>query len=186
AIEMATRLVGLDPLTPMMNAWLAITYFYANRYDESIAWLRKALELDPGFVWAHVYLAHNYVMKGDSAAAIIHADRVDAASRSTGNPTMVAYVGWDYGCAGAREKAEATLAGALELHAQGSIGAMAVANIYVGLGEKDAAFEWMRRAVEERGGTVVYLKSAYGRTLHTDLRSDPRYDELRRLAGFED
>ncbi len=63
---------------------------------------------------------------------------------------------------------------------------MAVANIYVGLGESDSAFEWMRRAVEERGGTVVYLKSAYGRTLHRDLRSDPRYDELRRLVGFED
>jgi TolB-like protein len=44
AIEMATRLVELDPLTPVMNAWVAITYFYANRYDESIAWLRKALE----------------------------------------------------------------------------------------------------------------------------------------------
>jgi TolB-like protein/Tfp pilus assembly protein PilF len=186
AIEMATRAVELDPLTPMMNAWLAITYFYANRYDESIAWLRKALELDPGFVWAHIYLAHNYNMKGDSASAIVHADRVDAVSRSTGNPTLVAYVGWDYGRAGAREKAETVLAETLDLHMQGSIGAMAVANIYVGLGENDAAFEWMRRAVEERGGTVVYLKSAYGRTLHSDLRPDPRYDELLRLVGFED
>jgi adenylate cyclase len=186
AIEMATRLADLDPLTPLMVSWLGITYFYANRYDESIAWLRRALELDPGFVWAHIYLAHNYAMKGDSAAAIVHADRVDAVSHSIGNPTLVAYVGWDYGRAGAREKAEAVLADALDLHAQGSIGAMAVANIYVGLGENDSAFVWMRRAIEERGGTVVYLESAYGRTLHRDLRSDPRYDELRRLVGFED
>jgi len=184
AIEMAMRLVELDPLSLMTNQFAGIAHFYANRYDESIAWLRKARELDPTNAWPHIYLAWNYTMKGDSAAAITHADRVDAFSRATGDPTLVAYVGLIYGRWGWRQKAEAILSQTLDLYANGSIGAIDVANIYVGLGDNDSAFEWLRRAVEEHGGTVVYLKAAWGKTIHRDLRSDPRYDEILRMAGF--
>ncbi len=185
SIDMAGRAVELDPLAPMVNCWLGVVYFYANRYDESIDQQRRVLELDPGFVWAHIYLAHTYAMKGMHAAAVAHADTVQAISRSTGNPGLVVWVGQHYGRAGQREEAERVLDETLDLHAQGSVGAMAVALIYAGLGKRDLAFEWLRRAVQERGGTVVYLK-AYGRTHLRDLRSDPRYDELLRLVGFED
>ncbi len=185
SIEMAARAVELDPLNPPVNLWLGVAYFYANRYDESIGQQRRVLELDPGIVWAHTYLAHTYLMKGMYAAAIAHADTVQAISRSTGNPGLVAWVGQNYARAGEREEAERILDETLDLHAQGLVGAMAAALIYAGLGETDRAFEWLRTAVQERGGTVVYLK-AYGRTHLRDLRSDPRYDELLRLVGFED
>ncbi|UCC72809.1 MAG: hypothetical protein JSV86_21045, partial [Gemmatimonadota bacterium] len=108
-----------------------------------------------------------------------------AVSRATGNADLVAYVGQNYAQAGEREEAERILQETLALHAQGSIGAMPVGVTYAGLGETDLAFEWLRRAVQERGGTVVYLK-VYGRTHLRDLTSDPRYDELLRLVGFED
>jgi len=185
SIAMAARAVELDPLAPLVNGWLGAAYFYGERWDESINQCRRLQELDPGFVWAHTYLAHNYLMKGMYAAAVAHADTVQALSRSTGNPGLVAYVGQEYARAGEREEAERILDETVALHAQGSIPAMAVAVIYAGLGDRDSAFEWLRRAVQERGGTVVYLK-VYGRTLLRDLRSDPRYDELLRLVGFED
>jgi len=59
-----------------------------------------------------------------------------------------------------------------------------VAVIYAGLGEKDKAFEWLNRAFDDRS----YLLAVY---LNTDnrldnLRSDPRFSELRRKMRLPD
>ena len=40
----------------MINADLGMNYCYARRYDEAIAQLRKTLEMDPGYYYAHVNL----------------------------------------------------------------------------------------------------------------------------------
>jgi hypothetical protein len=57
-----------------------------------------------------------------------------------------------------------------------------VAVIYAGLGENDEAFTWLNRAYDDRS----YILAEY---LTTDarldsLRSDPRFDELRRRIGL--
>ena len=48
-----------------------------------------------------------------------------------------------------------------------------VAMIYGALGERDLAFEWLTRAVQERSGWLAYL------------RVDPRMDALRSDPRFE-
>ena len=57
-----------------------------------------------------------------------------------------------------------------------------VAVIYAGLGQKDEAFNWLNRAYDDRS----YLLAVY---LNTDsrldtVRSDPRFDELRRRIAL--
>src|SRR5262252_2404623 len=53
--------------------------------------------------------------------------------------------------------------------------------IYTGLGNKDEAFRWMERAVEERTEYLVYLGVE---PLADPLRNDPRFAELaRRVSG---
>jgi hypothetical protein len=57
-----------------------------------------------------------------------------------------------------------------------------VAVIYAGLGDKDAAFDWLNRAYNQRS----YLLAAY---LKTDsrldnLRSDPRFHDLQRKMNL--
>ena len=46
--------------------------------------------------------------------------------------------------------------------------------LYVGLAEKDRAFEWLERAYEERSDLLVYLNV------------DPRLDKLRSDSRFKD
>ena len=54
-----------------------------------------------------------------------------------------------------------------------------IALVYVGLGDKDGAFEWLRRAVEDRDNWVVFAKM---KPEYDPLRSDPRWaDLLRRM-----
>jgi hypothetical protein len=54
--------------------------------------------------------------------------------------------------------------------------------IYAGVGKKDEVFRWLQRAYDE----LSYILAVY---LNTDsrldsLRSDPRFDELRRSIGL--
>ena len=53
AITEGKRAVELDPLSPIINADLGTTFYYARRYDESVAQLRKTLTIDPTFFYAH-------------------------------------------------------------------------------------------------------------------------------------
>src|SRR5207253_4967098 len=56
AIAEVRRAVELDPLSPVINADLGTTFFYAHRYDDSARQLRKTLEIDPTFFYAHFNL----------------------------------------------------------------------------------------------------------------------------------
>jgi hypothetical protein len=55
------------------------------------------------------------------------------------------------------------------------------ATIYIGLGDKDKAFEWLEKTYEERSGWMVWLQTA---PEFDSLRSDPRFADLLRRMGF--
>ena len=56
-----------------------------------------------------------------------------------------------------------------------------LALVYVGLGDKDRAFEWLQRAVEERDNWVAYAKT---KPEYEPLRSDPRWADLLRSMNL--
>jgi hypothetical protein len=56
-----------------------------------------------------------------------------------------------------------------------------VALIYVGLGQRDQAFEWLERAFDDRSIMLVWLKIEPRLDI---LRSDSRYQDLVRRAGL--
>ena len=54
-----------------------------------------------------------------------------------------------------------------------------IATVYVGLGEKDKAFEYLEKAHQEKASDLPYLLKA---DLRMDsLRSDPRFQDLMRM-----
>jgi hypothetical protein len=62
--------------------------------------------------------------------------------------------------------------------------AIAMAEIYVGLGENDRALEWLEAALEERSQTALFLGQTGGDDIWRDLRSDPRFAELLRRINY--
>ena len=70
AIAEGKRAVELDPLSPIINADFGTTFYYARRYDESAAQLRKTLEIDPTFFYAHYNLGIVLQVTGDLSGAI--------------------------------------------------------------------------------------------------------------------
>jgi hypothetical protein len=55
-----------------------------------------------------------------------------------------------------------------------------VARVYIGLGDRDRAFEWLRKAVQQRDVSLM-LKAD---PLYDGLRADKRFDALLREANL--
>jgi tetratricopeptide (TPR) repeat protein len=64
------RAVELDPLSLVINTDLGQDFFYARRYDEAIAHLRKTIEMDPRFYFAHWVLGTALQLKGQLSDAL--------------------------------------------------------------------------------------------------------------------
>lgn len=60
-------------------------------------------------------------------------------------------------------------------------GPRSVGNVHAGLGELDPAFDCLERAVEERSGWLVGLRSPH---LFGMLHTDPRHEDLCRRVGL--
>ena len=58
---------------------------------------------------------------------------------------------------------------------------MWMAVIYLALGEKDQAFDWMQKAYDDRSAWLVYLKVD---PLFDSVRTDPRFTDLLRGVGL--
>jgi tetratricopeptide (TPR) repeat protein len=92
---------------------------------------------------------------------------------------MLAYA---YAAAGRRGEALKILDEQRRLAQQRYVSPYNFAIIYTGLGDKDQAFAWLAKAVDERTQLVFRLKC---RPMFDPLRSDARYAELLRRMNLE-
>jgi hypothetical protein len=72
-------------------------------------------------------------------------------------------------------EARAVLDGLYAESSERYVSPVAFVMMHAGLGEADAAFEWLDRAVEDRRGWLAYLKVE---PLLDSLRGDPRFGRL--------
>jgi DNA-binding winged helix-turn-helix (wHTH) protein/TolB-like protein/Flp pilus assembly protein TadD len=177
AIEQMSRARALDPLSPGINSNLSAYYIYAHRPDEAITYARRALELEPTFWRARVNLGECYEQKGLHAEAEAEYRKLaeQEGSRVRGE-LQLAYL---YASTGRQAEARELLRRIHEAEragedAGGVIG-FGIALIYVALGEKETAFEWLGRAAETNSLKRYDLK--YNRNL-APLRTDPRFTTL--------
>ena len=181
-----------------------------ERYDESIALLLRAHELDP--------LAHRV----DIATALIRAGRYDEAIARAKYAVELdpfdrarATLGWAYFLSGQQDEGLAELERAVAISPRGTIwlaqlgeayalagqaakareilGALETrsqteyvspyhfAYLYTGLGEADRAIDLLERAVAERAGPAYAIKGSF---LFAPLRTHPRFQALLRRMNL--
>src|SRR2546421_10951951 len=172
------RAQELDPLSLPINMTVGWLLCDAQRIDEGIDQLRKTLEMDPAFVVAHIRLGYCYERKGAYDGAIAESQRIfDLGAKSLGT----AGLGQAYAMAGKRNEAQKALAELQEQSKQRYISPAVIALIYAALGDKDQAFAWLEKSVEEHDLTMARLKVDQR---FDSLRSDPRFAELVRRVGL--
>jgi TolB-like protein/Tfp pilus assembly protein PilF len=169
AIDAARRGAALDPFSAIFNAGVAWMYHFARRHEEAVVHAKKALELDPQFPVGLVRLGVAYRHLGRPDAAIQTLALARDASGGTSSVRAQLALAYLEGQRGADAQRE--LRQLVTMSHEGASAAYAIAIVYAGLGNKDEAFRWLERAVEERSAMIAFL------TIEPDidaLRSDPR------------
>ena len=138
----------------------------------------KALDLDSSFVRAHFLFARAYAQKGDCNQAVAEFQKAKALDAKV---EMLGGLGQGYASCGRKNEARRVLNELLELSKQHYFSPHWIASIYAGLGERDAAFEWLDQAAERRFGPLIYLKV---NPIWDNLRSDPRFQGLLLRVGL--
>lgn len=166
----AQKAVDLDPLVPRRKVVLAQQYYWLRDYPRALAVLAEpgVLETIPQY---HLY-PMCLLLSGRTAEAIAAAEGVLA--RGIDVPTNSGSLAVIYACSGRADEARAILRTLHGLAAQQHVPAGVLGEVYAALGENDAAFEWFRRAFDERSALIV-----------EDLAIDPFFDRLRQDPRFE-
>jgi TolB-like protein len=167
------RARDLDPFAPLMNRDLARCLMYLGRCEDAIEATRYAVELDPRHAEAYRVLRECYRATGrlDEAAdaAARRFQELGTAEAAEGLRTAYDSAGWT---------------GLLEFEAEFYRGVPSyyeAALNYAELGRVDEAFDALFAAIEAREPRCLTLKVEPG---FEPLRSDPRWEELLRRAGF--
>ena len=178
AIAEGRRAVELDPLSLIANLELAAIYGYARQNDQAIAQLRKIIEMDPNWYLAHMVLCQTYNYKGQFAEAIAECQ---TARGLNDDPAVLSYLARSYVLSGKRDEAIKVVAEMHELARQRYVPAYGFAINYAALGDKDQAFHWLERSLQDGGWEITFLKVDQQMD---SLRSDPRFDDLVRRVGL--
>jgi TolB-like protein/Tfp pilus assembly protein PilF len=168
----------LDPLSLTINMNVAWIFYFARQYDQAVVQCEKTLELDPNFAGTHWMLGQAYRQKGMYEKAI--AEFQKAASLSKGDAVFIAVLGHAYAVAGKRGEAQKAINELKELSKRRYFPAYFIALIYVGLEDRDQAFEWLEKAFAERS-ELTFLKAE---PMFDPIRSDARFQNLVRRVGL--
>jgi TolB-like protein/Tfp pilus assembly protein PilF len=179
ALREKNRALAIDPLSVVIRTDLARMSYFARDYDQSLEQYRAALDMDPNFGLAHLWLAHVYEQKGLFEQAI---SELKTGMRLSSDSTFaLGKLGHGYAMAGRCGEAHAVLNQLKALSSQGYISAYDIAMVHVGLQEIDEAFAWLQRAFEQRSIWLGYLNVE---PQLDQLRSDERFQELLHRVGL--
>jgi len=146
-----------------------------------IAPIRKALQGDTSprsRVAPHAILGAMYEQKGMCDEAI--ANFRDAVGQSGGIPVYVAQLAHAQAASGNRAEALRLLE-ELKRPRQKYVPPEEIAAVYVALGQKETAFEWLEQAYRIRSASLINLKVD---PRFDVLRSDQRFSDLARRIGL--
>jgi tetratricopeptide (TPR) repeat protein len=179
AIAENKRAVELDPLSLINNWALGDTLYKARQYDQAIEQERRTLEIDPNFIPALDALGFAYLQKSMFKEG--QAELEKALAISPGNTESLSMLGYAYAVGDRRADAQKVLDRWNELSKHEYVPDLGQALIYVGLGEKEKALEWLKKAVEGREVSPLINVPPF----RDSLRSDPRFADLMRHMNLQ-
>jgi TolB-like protein/DNA-binding winged helix-turn-helix (wHTH) protein/Flp pilus assembly protein TadD len=161
--------IRLDPLNSFANFNLGWTYFEARRYAEGISFMQELQRRRPDYPFVHHHLAELYAGQGNCSAALAEAEH-----ESGFDEVFV------YAVCGRSDRALKLVHDAENEVARGKLDPMYPAWMYSTLGQRDEAFRWLDRAIEERSPQVVFIRVM---PELDNIRSDPRFEKVLQHVG---
>jgi TolB-like protein len=191
-ISEAQRAQELDPLSPRIHCNASEEYLFARQYDKAIEAAERALEIDPNYGGARGYRAFAFVEKRMFDEAIIDFQEAD---RLRGGRASLGRLGHVYAISGRLAEARKILDGfvtgsSFQPLPESSIlplppppsTAFDMGLVYLGLGEKEQAIEWLDKASDERTPEIIHVKCE---PIYDSIRDEPKFRALLKKVGLE-
>jgi len=172
------RAHDLDPLSLVINEHLGYALSLVGRHDDALRQLQATVDLDPGFALAHLRIGAVHLIEQRLDAAI---EAMRSAVQLSSGRFGLGALGFTLALAGQRGEAEAVLR---DLHDRATaefISPLEFAYVHAGLGDVDATFGAIARAVAERISDLVRLDFL---PWPAEIRSDPRYPAVLAAIGL--
>jgi serine/threonine-protein kinase len=173
--SLAERKVALtlDPLSPIIRSELGYSYVEARQYDRAVEEFRNATELYPDFSPAHCFLSLAYQYSGLYDEALAECRRAIDLGKS--DHFLLLQLAHILAISGKRAESRQLLAEITNEPKNRYFPPTHIATVYVALGDKERAFEWLEKAYKERDWGLVGIR-VYPE--FDAVRSDPRFADL--------
>jgi DNA-binding winged helix-turn-helix (wHTH) protein/TolB-like protein/tetratricopeptide (TPR) repeat protein len=180
--------LAIDPTSPNFLADLGQMHYFAREYDQAESYCKKALEIQPEFVFALAYLKEIYFKKGEYDKAFdaylgIHRAMLQSAAYSN-----------------TREIVDQQIAQLKEIYSESGYPGLlrnevrqtpqsspdngykyALFVTHAQLNEKEKALEWLEKSYESHN---FMLPFAHPNPMFDNLRSEPRFGAVFRRMGL--
>jgi DNA-binding winged helix-turn-helix (wHTH) protein/TolB-like protein/Flp pilus assembly protein TadD len=182
AVREMRRAQELDPLSPTNNTALGIILVFARQYRDALTYCYKAAELGPNEALIQENVAFAYALNGMYQQAIEHYQRVGELNPENKGDAL-AWAAIVLVSADRKLEADSMMPEILRLAGEDKADPYNVAVLYGTRGEKDAAFEWLDKALQR--GPERRTNGHDARMIRYDplldpLRSDSRFAALLR------
>jgi tetratricopeptide (TPR) repeat protein len=178
AVAESRRARELAPIIYWPNMQVAWRLYLDHQYDQSELESCKLIDWQPGLTWSYICPASVHLQTGRQQEAV--AELRKAAALPTGGVYEMMYLAHALGVTGAKPEAHKVLDQMLGLSRKRYVPPSFIAMVYVGLGDRDRAFEWFEKALAEH--------SVHGWVLPDPrldpIRSDPRFRSMLRRMGL--
>jgi tetratricopeptide (TPR) repeat protein/TolB-like protein len=161
----------INPVSIITMVWAGVTAHLAHQFDDAIRHYQSAMELDPQFIWAHMYMAQALEQKGNFKEALREFERT--IQLAGGNNCVKAMKAHAHAVAGDTSSAREILGELQSAPSDQCTPSYDIAATYAALGESHQVVAWLNRACNERNMKLF------------TLTQDPRFDPLRRHSDFK-
>jgi len=178
AWEQLRKALDLNPLSLIVLINMADYHWFMRDYDKAIEYAKKAIELDPAFVFNYDALIRGYVGKSMFNEALQASDAYSKVARPVEGELWRAYV---LASMGKAEECHQLLDNLDAQYKEKSVSPYGLAIVHFRLGEADRGFEWLQTAYDS------YDRYLFVIAVTPDLdgyREDPRYFALLERTGL--
>jgi len=179
AVREMRRTQELDPLS--VGSGLtdrAVTPYMAREDEMAIEQCRRDLDISPSYGFAHSVLGMVALDRGQRDLALAEARKGVELDPST---PQLEILGSIEAAIGMRAEALGVIETLKKRSSEEYVCRYELGVIYAALDQKDAAFEWLHKAYDERDVCMMWLQVD---PRLESLHSDPRFRDLARRAGF--
>jgi tetratricopeptide (TPR) repeat protein len=170
----------IDPVSLGITTCIGTTYHFARQYERAIDEFKKIIELDMDSPVINFVLGLSYEQQGQYQQAQAEYRKSNVYFNDD-NPEVLASLGRVFALSGEVGKARALLKKMTSRSWERYIAPYHIALLYVSLGEKDRAFEWLEKSYQERDCDLGLIK--VDPRIDT-LRDDQRFPSLLQRVGL--